>query len=153
MQIDSVDIIRELLLKDTSSNGFIPSSVERVKKNTNYKDNLKIANDIITKINYYKDKDEEAIERRLNELSVEWDIERILELNASIIILVGLIFGTWINKKFFLISALAGAFLLQHSIQGWCPPVAPLRKLCIKTPYEIFTEIIALKVLNLQNKC
>ena len=153
MHMDSIDIVRELLLKDKSFFSFIPSSVERVKKNTNYKDNLKIVNDIITNINYYKDKDEDDIERRINELNMEWDIERILEANASLITLIGLILGTFINKKWYLVSAIASAFLLQHSIQGWCPPVTTLRKAGVKTPYEIFTEIIALKVLILQRNC
>lgn len=153
MQIDAVDIIRELLLRDSESKGCIPNSIERVRKNTNYKDNLKIVNDILNNINHYKDKDPEIIKGRINEIALEWDIERILEANASILMLVGLIFGICINKRWFILSALSGTFLLQHSIQGWCPPVTPLRKLGVKTPYEICAEVIALKVLSLKNNC
>ncbi|MBU5484625.1 DUF2892 domain-containing protein [Clostridium sp. MSJ-11] len=151
MEINSVDIIRELLLKDNKSKSrFIPNSLERVRKNSNYKDNLRIVNDIINNVNYYKDKDEEFINKRIYEISMEWDIERILETHASILILTGLIFGTCINRKWYLLSATAGAFLLQYAIQGWCLPIIPLRKAGVKTPYEICTEIIALKVLTYQ---
>jgi len=43
---------------------------------------------------------------------------------------------------------LVSAFLLQHAIQGWCPPVPILRRLGFRTADEINRERYALKVLR-----
>ncbi len=40
------------------------------------------------------------------------------------------------------------AFLLQHALQGWCPPLPLLRRLGIRTAAEIHDEIIALRILR-----
>lgn len=40
------------------------------------------------------------------------------------------------------------AFLFQHSVQGRCPPLPVLRKLCFRTAREIDTERTALKALR-----
>jgi hypothetical protein len=37
-----------------------------------------------------------------------------------------------------------GTFLLQHALQGWCPPVPILRRLGYRTAREIFEERLAL---------
>jgi hypothetical protein len=39
-------------------------------------------------------------------------------------------------------------FLLQHAIQGWCPPLPLLRRLGIRNQREIEAERIALKILR-----
>jgi hypothetical protein len=39
-------------------------------------------------------------------------------------------------------------FLLQHAIQGWCPPVPILRRLGFRTADEINRERYALKALR-----
>ncbi len=40
------------------------------------------------------------------------------------------------------------AFLFQHAVQGWCPPVPVLRRLGFRTTYEIDRERYALKALR-----
>ena len=40
------------------------------------------------------------------------------------------------------------AFLFQHAIQGWCPPLPILRRLGFRTAREIDTERTALKALR-----
>ena len=40
------------------------------------------------------------------------------------------------------------AFLFQHAVQGWCPPIAVLRRLGVRTAREIEVERIALKALR-----
>ena len=42
----------------------------------------------------------------------------------------------------------AGAFLFQHAIQGWCPPVPIFRRLGVRTRDEINREKYALKALR-----
>jgi hypothetical protein len=39
-------------------------------------------------------------------------------------------------------------FLLQHAVQGWCPPVALLRRRGVRTSMEIAEERNALKALR-----
>jgi hypothetical protein len=40
------------------------------------------------------------------------------------------------------------AFLFQHAVQGWCPPVPILRRLGYRTAREIDDERAALKALR-----
>jgi hypothetical protein len=43
---------------------------------------------------------------------------------------------------------LASGFLLQHALQGWCPPVSLFRRLGVRTSAEIEQERYALKALR-----
>src|SRR6187401_716222 len=88
------------------------------------------------------------IERRLQELDQEWDIERAIEANASTLALVGLGLGATVDKRFFVLPAVITAFLLQHALQGWCPPIPVLRRLGFRTQFEIEQERYALKALR-----
>jgi hypothetical protein len=79
------------------------------------------------------------------ELDREWDIERTLEANASTAVLVGVTLGALVDRRFFALPAIVAGFLLQHAIQGWCPPVPLLRRLGFRTASEIDYERYALK--------
>lgn len=91
---------------------------------------------------------EQDIDERLKGLEREWDIERTLETNASAISLAGLTLGMTVSKKWFILPAVVAGFLLQHALQGWCPPVPLFRRLGIRTAAEIDAERYALKVLR-----
>mgnify|MGYP001321322218 CR=1 FL=1 len=80
------------------------------------------------------------LRRRLNELDQEWDTERVLETNAALVILSGLLLGTTANKKWLILSGAAAGFLLQHALQGWCPPLPILRAMGVRTAAEIERE-------------
>lgn len=90
----------------------------------------------------------EAVEKRLRKLDREWDIERVLEANASSLVLLGVILGALTSPWFYIISFLVGAFLLQHAIQGWCPPVRLFRRFGFRTHAEIASEYYALRFLR-----
>ena len=92
--------------------------------------------------------DPRQIGERLEELDREWDIERTLEANAATIVLVGTALGAFVDKKFFVLPAVVGGFLLQHALQGWCPPLPIFRSLGIRTQQEIEQERYALKALR-----
>jgi hypothetical protein len=87
------------------------------------------------------------IDRRLKELDAEWDIERTLETSATGLTLLGVVLGA-INKRFLLLPALVTGFLLQHALQGWCPPVPLFRSQGVRTATEIERERYALKALR-----
>jgi hypothetical protein len=85
---------------------------------------------------------------RLKELDREWDIERTLEVNAGSISLIGLILGIFSRRRWLLLPVVVAGFLLQHAIQGWCPPVPVFRRLGVRTSDEIMREKVALEVLQ-----
>jgi hypothetical protein len=81
-------------------------------------------------------------------LDREWDIERTLEANAASVALIGLGLGTFLDRRLYVLPALVCGFLLQHAIQGWCPPVPLFRRLGVRTASEIDHERYALKALR-----
>jgi hypothetical protein len=86
----------------------------------------------------------DAITRRLTELEREWDVERLLEVNASTLAGTGLVLAARRNRVWLLLPATVLGFLLQHGIQGWCPPLAVFRRLGVRTRSEIDAERMAL---------
>lgn len=120
----------------------------RVRENTSEKSNKEIDEETLRYIKLYSNLTASRIEGRLLELRQEWDVERILEVNASTLMLSGILMGRFVNKKWFALSGIVAGFLLQHGLQGWCPPLPVLRALGIRTRREIDEEIYALKVLR-----
>ncbi|ACL57294.1 YgaP family membrane protein [Methylobacterium nodulans] len=90
----------------------------------------------------------ETIGRRLRQLDEEWDIERMLEANAATLALAGTVLGATRDRRWLVLPAAVTAFLLQHAIQGWCPPLPLLRRLGFRTAREIDVERNALKALR-----
>lgn len=117
---------------------------DRVREVTSEKINERIDGRIQDNIEFFASQDKTRIETRINELEKEWDIERILELNASLFALSGIILAATVSKKWLLFPAVITAFLAQHAIQGWCPPIPLLRRLGVRTQKEIETERHAL---------
>lgn len=125
----------------------IATSVDRVPRNTEEEVNRRIQAEIERRVRWHA-VHPEHIARRLCELDAEWDIERAIEANASTLALAGILLGARGSRSWFLLSGLVTAFLLQHAIQGWCPPVPMLRRLGFRTPNEIERERQALKALR-----
>jgi hypothetical protein len=88
------------------------------------------------------------IDRRLEELDAEWDIERALEANAATIALTGVVLAATVDRRFLAVPGVVAAFLLQHALQGWCPPLPVLRRFGLRTAQEINRERVALKALR-----
>lgn len=105
--------------------------------------------DLIRKsIARYKGESSEIISERIRELDQEWSIERTLEVNAATLALSGTLLGALVNKRWFVLPGLVTAFLLQHGLQGWCPPLPVMRSLGIRSRREIDEERYALKALR-----
>jgi hypothetical protein len=90
----------------------------------------------------------EQIERRLRELDEEWDVERMLETGSSALTLSSLILGVARDRRWLLVSLVVQGFMMQHALQGWCPPLPVLRRLGFRTQYEIEQERYALKAIR-----
>lgn len=119
----------------------------RVERHTSRKNLKKIEKDTIGSIRYYAG-NTEMIGKRLAELDKEWDIERYLETNASALAFVGILLGYFVTVGWLALPALVTAFLFQHAIQGWCPPLPIFRRLGKRTRHEIEIEKHALKALR-----
>lgn len=126
----------------------LPSTVGRVPQHTSDHVNAEIRRDAEQRVARCAAAGRPAIDRRLAELDREWDIERTLEANAAAFSLVGLTLGLTVNRKWFALPLAVTGFLLQHAIQGWCPPLPLFRRMGIRTSYEIDDERFALKALR-----
>ncbi|MFW6062097.1 MAG: hypothetical protein ACOC93_04740 [Planctomycetota bacterium] len=124
----------------------LPPSSQRVQEYSDAQINAQIERQIEANVAYYSRRLDD-IERRLDELDQEWDIERTLEANAGAFSLVGLVLSMF-SRKFLLFPLAVAAFLIQHAVQGWCPPVPIFRRLGVRTPAEIDKERVALKALR-----
>jgi hypothetical protein len=124
-----------------------PATAERVAASTADRVNRRIREDISDHLTYFASHPEE-IPRRLSELDREWDIERTLEANAASITLLGLMLSTVVDRRWLFLPGAVAAFLLQHALQGWCPPVPVFRRFGVRTADEIGRERYALKFLR-----
>lgn len=123
-----------------------PPSSQRVPLNTEEGINRRIALKTRLSVVYHAAHPED-IPARLRELEAEWDIERVLETNASSLVLLGLALGA-VRPRWLVLSAGVAAFLLQHAVEGWCPPLPLLRRLGYRTAREIGRERNALRILR-----
>lgn len=126
----------------------IPSTSARVPRHTAEHVNERIRDQTEENIARCAAAGDTAIERRLDELDREWDIERTLEANAAVVSMIGLTLGATVNRRWFVLPAVVAGFLFQHAVQGWCPPLPVFRRLGYRTQGEIERERYALKALR-----
>jgi hypothetical protein len=124
----------------------LSNTVRRVPDHTDTQVNQRILEDTARRVLYYANHRPD-IDRRLRQLDREWDIERLLETNASALAFAGIVLGM-ADRRWLRLSAVVTAFLFQHAVQGWCPPIPVLRRLGVRTSREIELERIALKALR-----
>lgn len=124
----------------------VPSTRRRVRNNTAAQINERIDNQIERNVLYFSTHRAD-IGNRLTELDREWDIERVIQANAAALALFGTLSGARGSRRPMLLPLLVTGFLLQHAIQGWCPPVPILRRLGFRTADEINRERYALKAI------
>ena len=123
------------------------SSRDRVPEHTGAEFNQRIEDQTKERINFYSN-NPARIDQRLRELEEEWDIERTLETNASILSLLGLAMGFTVSRRWFVLPLAIQSFFLQHALQGWCPPLPILRRYGFRTSEEIERERTALKAIR-----
>lgn len=116
----------------------LPPTTERVRAHTAEHINERIQRQTEANIAYYGAGDD-RITRRLRDLDEEWDIERALEANAAALGLLGLL-GATRDRRWLVLPIAVSGFLLQHALQGWCPPLPVLRRLGFRTASEIDEE-------------
>ncbi|MGC4099580.1 MAG: hypothetical protein QM706_21005 [Nitrospira sp.] len=123
-------------------------SHDRVRENTAPEVNQRLDAAARNRIEKYANLNARQLTRRIEELDREWDIERVLELNASVLAFSGLCLSITRNRKWLILPGLVLPFLFQHAVQGWCPPLPILRRLGVRSRKEIDREKYALKALR-----
>jgi len=126
----------------------LPATDARVPAHTPASVNQRINGRTLHDVSRFIGADPVFIDERIRELEREWDVERTLEANAAIVALAGLALGVTVDRRFLAVPAAVAGFLLQHALQGWCPPLPVLRRLGVRTSAEIHQEIIALRILR-----
>lgn len=109
--------------------------------------------DLVARLRHYVerrqfDDGQEALTERIAELEQEPDIERTLAANAATLALTGTLLGILHDRRWLAVPMVVTSFLLQHALQGWCPPIAVFRRIGIRTRAEIDAERYALKLLR-----
>lgn len=126
----------------------LPPTTKRVEMHTPPEINDKIHKKTIADLYRYRDADEDSITERLNKLDREWNTERVLETHAATVILLSAILGYRKSRYWFLLTGGVSYFLLQHAIQGWCPPLSAIRRMGVRTSEEIENEKLALRIMR-----
>lgn len=122
--------------------------MDQVRASSPDTSNKKIDDKTEKNIREYAHKGKAKISERLMQLDKEWDIERVLQLNASVLALTGVGLALKVNKRWLWLTAVVSTFLAHHSIQGWCPPVPLFRAMGYRTKQEINRERMALKAFR-----
>lgn len=113
---------------------------DRVRRNTPAQLNWRIDTLTECSVREHLAAGPDAMRRRIEALDREWDIERVLETLAPTVILNGIALSALHDRRWLLLPAAAAGFLLQHAVQGWCPPLPLLRRLGVRTRAEIDRE-------------
>ncbi len=89
-----------------------------------------------------------GVAERLACLDREWDVDRTLMLLFPILggvtLLTGLRKGRTRANGWLALFGVQVGFMAWHSLVGWCPPMAVLRRLGVRTQKEIAEERFAL---------
>jgi hypothetical protein len=124
---------------------------DRVRQHSADRVNARIDAETAARIREVEAAGPAAILRRIRELDGEWDVDRALMANFALV--GGTVFalgatrmrrsrGRWNGWMTFVSIQLA--FLLQHAVRGWCPPLPVFRRLGFRTGKEIAREREAL---------
>src|SRR6476661_6160653 len=110
---------------------------ERQSENSIKKSDLNKDDESKKQIYEYTHKGKTKITERLDVLEKEWDIERALELNAAVLSVTGVALALTVHRRWFILPLVATAFLAQHALQGWCPPLPLFKRLGFRSRSEI----------------
>jgi hypothetical protein len=125
-----------------------PGGGDRVRANTPDPRNDRIDAESVQCLETLSSVDAETVARHVDALDREWDVERYLQTNAGLLALSGAALAATVDRRFLVLPGVVFAFLFQHAVQGWCPPLPVFRALGVRTRREINREKYALKALR-----
>ena len=118
---------------------------EKVKEN--------VAGKTPSNLVHYANETEAVIRERIDALDREWDMDRMLQLNASVLTIAGIALGSRVNRNWFILPGIVAGFLALHAVKGWCPPVPLLKAAGVRTRKDIDKEKYGLlEILKLRRQ-
>jgi hypothetical protein len=89
----------------------------------------------------------DGLSQRITQLDQEWDLDRNLEMQASLIGLAGLVLSVAVDKRLW-VPAAVSAMLVLHATDNWSPLRPLFRRGGVRTRGEIDRERYGLKALR-----
>jgi hypothetical protein len=123
------------------------SNKDKIRSVTSNVINRRIDREIERNIRKYTYQGSEEISQRIEELKMEWDVERVLQIGAASAAFIG-IGLSFQNRKWIVFPSLVLSFLVMQALKGWAPPIPILRRLGFRTKQEIECELFAMKHLR-----
>jgi len=125
------------------------SSFDPVRDHSPEYVNIRVAYEMEKSVEEYSRQNKIMMSHRLYDLDHEWDLDRALVLSLALMGVSALLLGTRKNNKSWLsVAASQFAFLIQHTVSGWCPHASVLRRLGLRSYREIEAEKYALKTVR-----
>jgi hypothetical protein len=124
------------------------SETDRIRANTSQTVNDRLDNMTKARLRESTRDPEGTLVQRLGDVRREWDFERVLETESSLMALTGLALAVALDKRFLLIPGFVSGMVLLHAVQGWYPLLPVFRRLGIRSQEEIDGEQFALKSLR-----
>jgi hypothetical protein len=121
---------------------------DRTRRHTAQAVLARIDSDTYDSLLRHADAGDAALSRRMEELDREWDIDRTVETEASLMALTGLALGATVNRKFYALPGFVASMVLLQAFTGWYPLLPLFRRLGVRTSGEINRERYALKALR-----
>jgi hypothetical protein len=90
----------------------------------------------------------DELTRRITQLDYEWDFDRTVETEASLMGLLGLGLGIVVDRRFLMIPAFVSTMLVLHATHGWYPLLPLFRRMGVRTQDEIDRERYGLKAIR-----
>jgi hypothetical protein len=122
-------------------------STDRSREHTASEVLRRIDNDTIVKLRECVDAPVSVAER-LSALDHEWDLDRVIETEASVVGLIGLGLGLAVRREFLVIPLMVGGAVLLYALTGRYPLLPLFRRLGVRTAGEIARERYSLKALR-----
>lgn len=79
--------------------------------------------------------------QQIGKRNLELSIEKALMVHAAVGIIAGLTLGKTVNKRFYLMPAALGGFLMQYALTGWSPPFQVFKLFGFRTEREMEREM------------
>lgn len=124
------------------------NAIDRVRAHTAAEVLRRIDGDTTARLHQLATSPPEDIAGRLEALDREWDTDRTIELEASLMGLAGLALGAMVDRRFLALPAMVGSAVFLHAMTGWYPLLPLFRRLGFRSSREIARERYALKALR-----
>lgn len=90
----------------------------------------------------------DELTQRITHLDHEWDFDRTLETEASVMGLLGILLGIAVDKRLLVLPGFVSAMLLVHATHGWYPLLPLFRRIGVRSRDEIDRERFGLKAMR-----